>query len=189
MATKKIKIIALIGEAGSGKDFLLRCALNKYPEYHEIISCTTRPPRMGELHGRNYYFLSDEEFSVAINEKRMLETASFNGWCYGTSLDSLDPDKINIGVFNPTGVRSLLKNDNIEVKVFYVSAPAKTRLLRQLNREDNPNIDEVIRRYQTDKQDFYDLSFSIPYEIIDNSGDYDINKSLIRLKWPSAKLD
>ena len=56
---QKIKIVALIGEAGSGKDFLLRCAREQYPEFHEIISCTTRPKRMGEVEGRNYYFLEN----------------------------------------------------------------------------------------------------------------------------------
>lgn len=60
---KKYKIIALIGEAGSGKDFLLRCARSKYPNYNTIISCTTRPKRMGEVEGINYYYLTNEEFA------------------------------------------------------------------------------------------------------------------------------
>ena len=78
----KYKIIALIGEAGSGKDFLLRCAKNKYPEYNEIISCTTRPKRSGEIDGKNYYFLTNKEFDSLVKNGKMLETANFNGWNY-----------------------------------------------------------------------------------------------------------
>ena len=59
---KKYKIIALIGEAGSGKDTILRSILKKGFSYHEIISCTTRPPREGEKEGVNYYYLTIEEF-------------------------------------------------------------------------------------------------------------------------------
>ena len=161
----KIKVIALIGEAGSGKDFLLRCVLSNFPTtFNEIISCTTRPMRMGEVDGKNYYFLTDERFQQLIKEDQMLETAEFNGWYYGTMKQALSEEKVNIGVFNPTGIRSLLKREDIELKVFYVRAPAKKRLIRQLNREDNPNVDEVIRRYTTDKEDFSKIDFEY-YEL------------------------
>lgn len=45
----KVKLIALMGKAGSGKDTILKHLSSHYPDkYHEIISCTTRPPREGE---------------------------------------------------------------------------------------------------------------------------------------------
>jgi hypothetical protein len=40
-----------------------------------------------------------------------------------------------------------------------VRASAKTRLLRQLNRQDNPDVDEIVRRYRTDKEDFSAIDF------------------------------
>lgn len=53
------KIIALIGKAGSGKDTILKEILKQEPiKYNEIISCTTRPKREGEIDGVNYYFLT-----------------------------------------------------------------------------------------------------------------------------------
>jgi guanylate kinase len=45
---KKIKIVALIGESGSGKDTFMQEVLKLRPDLHEIISCTTRPIREGE---------------------------------------------------------------------------------------------------------------------------------------------
>ena len=173
---QKIKIVALIGEAGSGKDFLLRCAREQYPEFHEIISCTTRPKRMGEVEGRNYYFLENQNFIDKVANLEMLEYTEFNGWYYGTMLSALKPDQVNIGVFNPAGIKRLLKREDIDLKVFYVRAPAKTRLMRQLQREDDPNVDEVVRRYQTDKADFEKL----PFEYIDlnNITQSDVTKAM-----------
>lgn len=84
----------------------------------------------------------------------MLEATAFNDWCYGTMKSALDPDKWNIGVFNPEGIEILLTCPFVELIVFYVYAPDKLRLMRQLTREDDPNVDEIIRRFGTDKKDF-----------------------------------
>lgn len=103
-----MKIVALMGESGSGKDTILHNIMEKYPSYfNEIISCTTRPPREGEKDGVNYHFLSIDEFTKKVLNGDMLEATEFNDWHYGTDRESLTIDKINIGVFNPEGVRCL----------------------------------------------------------------------------------
>lgn len=153
------KIIVLIGEAGSGKDTLMQGVLQQNPDLHEIVSCTTRPPREGELNGINYHFMTGEEFGDKVLNGEMIEVACFNNWFYGTGYESLRSDCINIGVFNPEGVESLLVAKDIEIKVFYVRAADKERLLRQLNREENPDCLEIIRRFRTDLFDFEDLNF------------------------------
>jgi guanylate kinase len=94
----------------------------------------------------------------------MLECTSFNGWFYGTSYESVRNDCINIGVFNPTGVDSILARSDVDAMVFYVRTGDKTRLLRQLNRENNPDVNEIIRRFKTDTTDFSDLDFEY-YEL------------------------
>lgn len=156
----KYKVIALIGKAGSGKDTLLKNLIKNNKGWNEIISCTTRPPRENEENGNQYYFLSNEEFARKILNNEMLEAAVFNDWCYGTSYETLDINKINIGVFNPTGIETLLTIKNIELQVFYVRCSDKERLIRQLQREENPNIKEIFRRYKTDEEDFFDLEFN-----------------------------
>ena len=169
------KIIALIGEAGSGKDTILKEVLAAAPTtFNEIISCTTRPPREGEVDGVNYYFIDAEEFAYKILNYEMLEATSFNDWFYGTSYDTLRSDVPNIGVFNPDGIRALQMHPDIELIVYRVICSDKTRLLRQLNREEHPNVDEIIRRYTTDKNDFCDLEFEyteIPNEAFANLED------------------
>lgn len=153
------KILAIIGEAGSGKDTLMQEVLKLNPNLHEIVSCTTRPPREGEIDGVNYHFLSGEEFGQKVINGEMLEASCFNDWFYGTGFESLRSDCVNIGVFNPEGIDSLMVHKNIQLVVYYITAKDKTRLLRQLNREENPDVDEIIRRFKTDKEDFFDLDF------------------------------
>jgi len=60
----------------------------------------------------------------------MLEATVFNDWCYGTSLENLSKDKINIGVFNPEGVELLRNNENINLTLIYIEANDKDRLIR-----------------------------------------------------------
>lgn len=173
-----MKIVALMGEAGSGKDTILHKIMEKYPSYfHEIVSCTTRPPREGEKDGINYHFLSIDEFTRKILNGDMLEATEFNDWHYGTDRESLTIDKINIGVFNPEGIRGLQEDDNIELYVFYVRAAGKQRLLRQLNREENPDVDEIVRRYKTDTQDFGYLE-DIRYQTLENNTLEDIDVAI-----------
>ena len=160
----KYKIIAIIGEAGTGKDTILKKIVNRFDiSTHEIISYTSRSKRSNEKEGINYHFVSKEEFEDLINQHRMLEYAEFNGWYYGTGIDDIKPDKINIGVFNPEGIRQLKKNSNVEVIVWRITCRDDIRLKRQLNREDNPNVEEIIRRYNTDKEDFSNLDFKVDY--------------------------
>lgn len=166
-----MKIVALMGKAGSGKDTLLHAIMQKYPgRYHEIVSCTTRPPREGEVDGVNYHFLSIDDFTQRLLNGDLLEATEFNDWHYGTLRSTLDEDKINVGVFNPAGVICLTENPAIDLDVWYIKCPDKIRLIRQLNREEFPNVAEIIRRYGVDEIDFADLEseFSwIEFENID----------------------
>lgn len=160
------KIIALIGEAGAGKDSIMQTVLKAVPSLHEIVSCTTRPMREGEQEGVNYFYLTKEQFAEKILNMEMLEATCFNDWFYGTSLQSLDESVVNIGVFNPDGIDALLESPMVEVSVYYVHATDKNRLIRQLNREEHPNVDEIIRRFKADKEDFSDLEFE--YQVLPN---------------------
>lgn len=158
------KLIAIMGEAGSGKDTILSALCDKYPDkYHKKVSYTTRPMREGEVDSIDYHFVS-ETFFYSTD---MIEKCCFNNWWYGTSYNSLVEDKINIGIFTPSGLRQIMQDKDIDVKVYYIFVPDKQRLLRQLAREKNPNIEEILRRYYADKEDFKDLS-DIPHFTIYN---------------------
>lgn len=129
------KMIAIIGEAGSGKDTLMNKVIYEAGPapasiFHTLISCTTRPPRDYEKEGKDYYFLDNETFAGYVLENQFLEVAEFNNWFYGTLKSELSSDKINIAVLNPEGVENLLLHKDIELKVFYLDVKGKIRLIR-----------------------------------------------------------
>ena len=167
--SNKYKIVALFGPAGSGKDYIqknmMKTIWGKY-NLHEIISCTTRPPREGEIDGVHYHFVPTAA-DFWNNSSDWIEFAKFRDWWYGTSIKHLSKDKINIGVFNIHGIEQLLKNEKIDCIPIYVLAFPKIRLLRQLQRELNPDCDEIVRRYLTDQKDFLNIPFS--YKVVENN--------------------
>ncbi|MEW6636319.1 MAG: guanylate kinase [Actinomycetota bacterium] len=78
------KLIVVSGPSGAGKSTLIRIALEEMPELAYSVSATTRAPRPGEVDGRDYIFLSREEFERWIEEGRFLEWAEYSGNLYGT---------------------------------------------------------------------------------------------------------
>jgi guanylate kinase len=173
-------IVALIGKAGSGKDTILQGILKNLEDndkVHEIVSCTSRPMREGEKDGINYHYYSPSHFVDKIMCGQMLEYTSFNNWWYGTSTESVRQDGvINFGAFNPDGVRKLIDRDDCNVTVYWITASDKTRLLRQLNREENPNVKEIIRRFGADVKDFENINFD--YTEISNETQEDLIEAI-----------
>ena len=155
---KKYKAIILVGPSGSGKDRLATEICHNDPDtYYFVVSATTRPKRDYEVENESYIFLTKEEFKKA--EK--IEESCFNGWYYGMLLSSLNEDKINMLVLNPQGIKTLLTNKDINIDILSIiqlEVTDKERLIRQLDRERNPNVDEIIRRYSTDKKDFEEFA-------------------------------
>jgi guanylate kinase len=77
------RLIVLSGASGSGKSTLVRRLLERADLPLQVsISATTRPPRPGERHGRDYYFVSPEEFDRQRGQ--LLESAEVHGHSYGT---------------------------------------------------------------------------------------------------------
>lgn len=77
-------IIVVSAPSGGGKSSLCQRLLNWSPNLIYSVSCTTRAPRGGEQHGRDYFFLSREEFEKRIAAHEFLEHAQYNGNYYGT---------------------------------------------------------------------------------------------------------
>ena len=78
------KLIVVSGPSGAGKSTLIRQALDVVPGLTYSVSATTRAPREGEVDGRDYIFLTREEFEERIREGWFLEWAEYSGNLYGT---------------------------------------------------------------------------------------------------------
>lgn len=170
-------IVVIVGKAGSGKDSILREVVKQIPTLHKVIPYTTRPKREKENEGVDYFFISPDTFATKVIMKEMIECTEFNDWFYGTGYSSLDEDKINIGVFNPAAVDALCYDRDVRPQIFYIDASDKNRLLRQLNREEDPDVEEIVRRYKTDKIDFAGIEYDFEGLItLTNNTKEDFNK-------------
>ena len=83
-------LVVVSGPSGSGKTTLCLSAMSVEPVYY-TVSCTTRPPRPGEEHGRDYFFLSEEEFAARVDAGEFLEHALVHGRRYGTLKNQVLP--------------------------------------------------------------------------------------------------
>jgi len=78
-------LFVIAAPSGAGKSSLVNALLQREPTVKLSISCTTRAPRPGEQHGREYFFLSESDFLKRQREGEFLESASVHGNYYGTS--------------------------------------------------------------------------------------------------------
>lgn len=76
---------------GSGKGTIIRRSLDEHQTIYHTVSCTSRSMRPGEVDGKEYHFLTPEEFDVKIERGDFLEWASFAGNKYGTLKSEILP--------------------------------------------------------------------------------------------------
>jgi guanylate kinase len=87
------RIVVLSGPSGSGKTTLVRLLIDRAPvRLIKSVSATTRPPRPGEVHGDDYWFLSPAEFRTRLEHGDFIEHAEVfsSGYLYGTLRSELD---------------------------------------------------------------------------------------------------
>ncbi len=83
-------VFVITGPSGVGKGTLIRGLLEQVPELRLSVSATTRPPRPGETDGREYRFLTAEEFERRVQAGDFVEHATYSGNRYGTLRSELE---------------------------------------------------------------------------------------------------
>ena len=78
------KLVVLTGPSGVGKGTLVKALMARHPQLSLSVSVTTRSPRLGEIDGKDYHFVTPEEFHALIDQDRLLEWAAYAGNSYGT---------------------------------------------------------------------------------------------------------
>ena len=177
-----MKMIALCGKSGAGKDTILSALLANHSSlFEKKISYTTRSPREGEKDGVDYHFISREEFFNKILNEEMIEADDFNGEVYGTAINSLVENKINLGVFTPEGIEILTSINELEVLPVYLEVSDRERIKRVLDRDTEATIDSIYERYKQDRQEFDGVELIPDLLSIDNT-DEDISSIVNTIK-------
>ena len=91
---KKGELIVFAAPSGAGKSSLIKEIISNNENIELSVSATTSSPREGEIHGKDYFFISDNEFNNLKTEEAFIENASVHGYQYGT-LKSLVEEKLN----------------------------------------------------------------------------------------------
>lgn len=151
MEAKISKKLILCGAGCSGKDFLKQRFVER--GYVYSVSHTTRPPRPGELNGRDYFFISDSEFVDMIRDCELREWNKFaETWYYGTSNRQFA--EANLFVMTPSGISALTPEERQNSFVIYLDIPEEVRRDRLSKRKDADNAE---RRLNTDREDFFNF--------------------------------
>ena len=159
------KIFCLMGKSSSGKDTIFKEINNdKDLELKPIISYTTRPKRINETNGVEYFFINKDELNEFEKQNKVIEKRVYHtvhgDWFYGTINDGqIDLDKNNYMLITTLDSYKSLRDYFGDDKVFpfYIDIEDGIRLERALEREkmqDKPNYDELCRRFLADNKDF-----------------------------------
>ena len=120
-------ITIIAGSSGVGKDALLRKFLEKHPDYKLSVSHTTRKQRPGEINGKDYYFVNDEDFHFGIENGEFLEWVDFAGNKYGTKIAVLNQllKKTNNVILKLDTVGALKVKELIpQAKLIFIAPPS-----------------------------------------------------------------
>jgi guanylate kinase len=85
-----LPVFVVTGPSGAGKGTLIKRLVERLPELEVAVSATTRPQRAAEEDGRDYWFLSEDEFAARVEAGAFLEHVSFAGGRYGTLASEID---------------------------------------------------------------------------------------------------
>jgi guanylate kinase len=88
--SKSLPVFVITGPSGAGKGTLIKRLVERLPELEVAVSATTRPQRPTEESGREYWFLSEDEFVERIDAGAFLEHVRFVGARYGTLASEID---------------------------------------------------------------------------------------------------
>ena len=123
--------IVLSSPSGAGKTSISKKLLKIDKSISLSISCTTRPKRKGEMHKKDYLFISEKQFTDFVKKNQFLEHAQVFGFKYGTILSFYKKKKDVLFDIDWQGFQQL-KQTNMEVVGIFILPPSKKELVNRL---------------------------------------------------------
>jgi guanylate kinase len=177
-------LIVVSAPSGTGKTTICKEVLKIVPELRFSISCTTREPRKGEIDGRDYHFISREEFETRLSRGDFIEWAENHGHLYGTLKKDVDGlvQKGHDVLFDvdPRGAKELKSQYNNAVFVFIL--PPSIDILKERLEKRGSEKDAMMKaRFERAFKEVREVvwyDYAIFNDIIDES--VDVLKSIYK---------
>jgi guanylate kinase len=180
--TNKGLLFVISAPAGTGKSTLVEMILEEFPqEIAESCSCTTRPPRLGEISKRHYEFISVEEFEKKIAANEFLEYAKVFGNYYGTRKEEVArlqaQGKHVVLVIDTQGAMKV--KQQLPAIFIFISPPSFEELRRRLFKRRTEDVENIQERLLWAKQEI-EMAPYYDYHIINDHLDstYQVLRSI-----------
>lgn len=159
------KIFYIMGKSASGKDRIYSLlAADKELALNKLVLYTTRPIRVGEEHGKNYFFVDDKKLKEFRKNGCLIEARAYHTvhgiWTYFTAddgqVDLQNADYLGIGTLESFMKMKKYYGEDAVCPI-YIQVEDGERLFRALKREreqENPKYEEMCRRFLADQSDF-----------------------------------
>jgi len=167
-------MVVFSGPSGAGKGTVLKI-LTEDSGYILSTSATTRPPRPGEVHGREYFFYSEEEFIKRRDNDELLEYTEYNGYYYGTPREYVEGQiasgKIIILEIEVTGAQQIKQKFGDSILIFMMP-PDKNELARRLISRMTQTQKSVLERLATadrEVKNIVDYDYLVINDYVENA--------------------
>ena len=172
--TRRGLMLVLSSPSGAGKTTLSRRLLDSDPELTMSISATTRHPRRGEIDGKDYYFLTTEDFGIMRNKGEFLESAKVFDNYYGTPRgpveEALKAGRDVLFDIDWQGTQQLTENAKGDLVKVFILPPSAYELERRLKTRAQDSDEVVARRMEEASEE---ISHYSEYEYIIVNDDVD----------------
>ncbi len=170
---RKGKTFIICGPSGVGKGTVVARLMASDPTLYFSVSATTRAPRPGEVDGKHYHFLTQEQFAQWVAEDQFLEHAEFVGNRYGTPRQFIDKameqGRDVILDIEIQGAEQVHQKRPDAVRIF-IAPPSWDELERRLIGRGTEDMDRVRSRLQRGKEEFL-VAKDFDYFVINDTVD------------------
>ena len=172
------QLIIVSAPSGSGKDTVVKKLMEKSTAPIWVsVSATSREPRNGEVEGKDYYFLSKDDFKEKIDEGFFLEYAEYAGNYYGTPKKYIK-EKLNQGIdviliIEIQGAKKV-KEMLPESLLIFIMPPSLKTLVKRLKRRGTDSNEKIIERFHTAYKEINEVTkynYVVVNDILDDAVD------------------
>jgi guanylate kinase len=162
MMSEKGLFIVVSAPSGAGKSSICQRLLQVRPEIKFSVSYTSRPSRPDEINGKDYHFISRDEFQRRIDQNEFVEWIENYGYLYGTSTKTME-DFFHKGKdllldIEPRGAKKVKQRFKKGIFVF-VLPPSRTELLKRLEKRGHETDEAIKTRFAQTESELKEISW------------------------------